>query len=520
MLLKTAGAIWLLAGISAAATLNPSKPVATQTGLVTGTLSSDHQVAVYRGIPYAAPPVGPLRWRPPQAAEKWNGVLKADHFSKNCVQPLVRNFLPWTPEYMLRNGVSEDCLYLNVWASAQPHARPLPVYVYIYGGAFTGGAGDVSIYNGEHLAGRGIIVITFNYRVGALGFLADPELTRESPHHSSGNYGLLDQLAALRWVQQNIAAFGGDPNRVTIGGQSAGAISVSLLVASPLAEGLFRAAVAESGSGIAGIPLETLAQGEKTGEQFVRSKGAHSIQELRKMPWQQLSAKPVRGLHFLPATDGWLVPCRPVAAFAHGQQNDVPTITGWNRDDSLGRAANADAFRAQVQKRYGSFAAEFLKLYPAGSNEQALASYKQASRDRNRVSMYLWAKARSRTAKTPSYTYFFTRAIPWPQHPEFGAFHSAELPYIFDNLYRLPRPWQPVDHRVSRIFSSFLINFVKTGDPNGAGLPHWAAYNPAAKATMEIGAYCGPIPVASSRAREEFWMRYFRSPESRNAPFL
>ncbi|HEX7360548.1 MAG TPA: carboxylesterase family protein [Bryobacteraceae bacterium] len=505
-------AIWLLAGVSAAATLNPSKPVATRTGLVTGTLSGDRQVAVYRGIPFAAPPVGPLRWRPPQPARKWKGVLKADHFSQNCVQPLVHNLLPWTPEFMLRNGVSEDCLYLNIWASSRPHAQPLPVYVYIYGGAFTGGAGDVSIYNGEHLARRGIIVITFNYRVGVLGFLADQELTRESPHHSSGNYGLLDQLAALRWVQQNIAAFGGDPKRVTVGGQSAGAISVSLLVASPLAKGLFRGAVAESGSGIAGIPLKTLAQGEKTGEQFVHSKGVHSLAELRKMSWQKLTAEPPKGMRFGPIVDGWFAPRTPVEAFEHGKQNDVPTITGWNRDDHFGKTANAGAFHKRVRNRYGSLAAEFLKLYPANSS-------KQASRDRNRVSMYLWAQARARTAKTPAYTYFFTRAIPWPQHPEFGAFHTGEVPYIFDNLYRLPRPWQPVDHKVARIFSSFLIDFVKTGDPNAAGLPHWPAYDPAAKATMEIGAQCKPIPLASP-AREQFWVKYFHSPQSKNAPFL
>jgi len=430
---------------------------------------------------------------------------------------------------MLGSDVSEDCLYLNIWSGALGHEPRAPVYVYVHGGAFTGGSGDVSVYDGENLARRGIIVITLNYRLGVLGFLAHPALTKESPHHSSGNYGLLDQLAALRWVSQNIAAFGGDAKRITVGGQSAGALSVSFLVASPLTKDIFAGAVAESGSSVINFPLPTLPVAEHRGEDYAKSKGTDSIERLRDIPWQKLitspsptkasGSPPDPAFSFSPILDGWFLRSTPADAFAQPQQNDVATMTGWNADDYFGRPADADTFRKQAERRYGSFAQEFLRLYPAGSNTEALASYKEASRDRNRVAMYLWASARAKTAGMPAYTYFFTHAIPWPEHPEFGAFHTGEVPYIFDNLDRLPRPWKPEDREFAHEFSSFLINFVSTGNPNGAGLPKWAAFNPASKMTMEIGDHSGPMPLASGE-KEQFWVRYLSSPESAKAPFI
>src|SRR6185437_7704174 len=298
------------------------KSVKTKSGSVEGVLNSDGRVTIFKGIPFAAPPVGSLRWKAPEPASPWKGVLHADHFSKNCMQKPVHEFLPWTKEFMLVNDVSEDCLYLNIWTPAKTNEDHLPVYVYIYGGAFTSGAGDVSIYDGENLAKKGIIVVNFNYRVGVFGFLVHPELTAEAAHHSSGDSAFLDQLAALRWVKENIAALGGDPDRVTIGGQSAGAISVSLLLVSPLAKGLFRGAITESGSGMSGFPTPSLAEAEKQGVEYAKSMGAKSIAELRAMPAEKLlnSLSPRLPI----AVDEWFLTGGVMQTYEEGKQNDVP----------------------------------------------------------------------------------------------------------------------------------------------------------------------------------------------------
>jgi para-nitrobenzyl esterase len=509
--------IFLIFAYPLAAQIGIHKPIKTKAGSVEGVLSSDGQVSIFKGIPFAAPPVGPLRWKAPQPANSWKGVLHADHFSKNCVQKPVHEYLPWTREFMLVNDVSEDCLYLNIWTPAKAAADHLPVYVYIYGGAFTSGAGDVSVYDGENLAKKGIIVVNLNYRVGVFGFLAHPELTAESPHHSSGNYAFLDQLAALQWVKNNIADFGGDPARVTIGGQSAGAISVGLLVVSPLAKGFFRGAVTESGSGISGWPISDLADAEKIGSDYARSMSAKSIADLRGLPWEKLLDSPAP--RFSPVIDGWFLPADVMTIYAEGGENDVPMIDGWNADENPGKPLSAENFRKQSEQRYGSMAEEFLKLYPAETDDQAKAAQKQSARDRARASEYLWAQARAKTAKSDAYLYFFTRAIPWPEHPEYGAFHSADIPYFFDNLSRLNRPYEQVDHEIADEMSAYLVNFVKTGDPNSDSLPGWRAFEPTSKPIMELGESPGPIPIAEP-AKADFWMRYFASPEGQHAPFF
>lgn len=500
------------------AQIGVKKPIRTKLGNVSGVATADGKISVFKGIPFAAPPVGPLRWKEPQPASPWKGVLHADHFSKNCVQKPTHEFLPWTKEFMLVNDVSEDCLYLNIWSPAKTGEDHLPVYVFIYGGGFTSGAGDVSIYDGENLAKKGIVVVNMNYRVGVFGFLAHPELTAESPHHSSGNYAFLDQLAALKWVKENIAAFGGDPERVTIGGQSAGAVSVGLQVVSPLTKGLFRGAVTESGTGIGGWPIPSLGEAEKTGADFAKSVGAKSIADLRAMPAEKLlDAQTPR---FPPVVDGWFLPDQVMKIYAVGGENDVPMIDGWNADENPGKPLSAEDFRKQAQDSYGPMADEFLKLYPADTDEQAKMSQKQSARDRERVSAFLWAQERAKTAKSDVYLYFFTRAIPWPQHPEYGAYHSADMPYFFDNLNLLPRPYEQVDHEIAHEMSSYLVNFVKTGDPNSDNLPGWTAFNgTSAKPIMELGESPGPIAIAPA-AKAEFWMRYFASPEGKHAPFF
>ena len=498
------------------AQLGVNHPVKTTSGLIRGTSSASGKVTVFKGIPYAAPPVGSLRWREPQPVHPWKNVLQASHFGKNCMQAPVREYLPWTSEFMAVNDFSEDCLFLNIWSPAHRSSDRLAVYVYIHGGGFLGGSGDVPVYDGENLAKKGIIVITLNYRVGAFGFLALPELSKESPHHSSGNYGLLDQLAALRWIKENIAGFGGDPTRVTIGGQSAGAASVNALVASPLAQGLFRGAVAESDPGLVPKPLS---EAEKDGADYAKSKGASSLAALRALPAEEFVPKIAFGdLRFLPILDGWVLRQSPRDVFAARAQNDVATLAGFNANDIFGiTATGAEAYRQQVKEKYGQFADEFLKLYPANNDEETKRSERSAAQNATRTYLHFWAEDRSLSTRTPAFLYFFSHAIPWPQHPEFGAFHTSEVPYYFDNLDKLPRPWTEGDHNLAEIMSTYLVNFVRTGDPNGAGLPHWSAFKPATAGITEIGSnISAPVSLAEPSALD-FWTRYWKSPAGKAA---
>ena len=514
----------LLAPTAPAQKSSPNYVVSTASGRLSGALVPNTKIVVYKGIPFGAPPVGKLRWRPPQPVHPWKGIRPAGHFSDSCVQQTPNQFLPWTPVFMTHRPVSEDCLYLNVWTPhASAHAN-LPVIVFIHGGAFNSGAGTIAIYNGTHLAQTGLVIVTINYRVGVFGFLAYPQLTAESPHHSSGNYGLLDQMAAVRWVRRNIRNFGGDPGRVTIWGQSAGAMSVEDLTLSPLSVGLFDRAQADSGIGITGFDLLSLQQAEAHGEQFAQRVGAHSLQELRAIPAAQLLADSRWTDRFSPDIDGWVLPAPLRQLTADGSGSHVPLVTGWEANDWLlgsPRVHTVEAYQALAHRLCGSLADEFLRLYPASTAAQAEAMEKISSEDRDRVSMYLWAALRTASPgpAQPIYTYYFDRAIPWPQHSEYGAFHSGELPYFFHNLNRMNRPWQPVDFRVSRQVSAYLKNFAATGDPNGSGLPRWPAFQPGSAVTMQLGAQIEAIPIANP-ARLAFWKTYFASPESAHSPIF
>jgi len=434
--------------------------VRTDSGTVVGTLKSG--VTTFLGVPFAAPPIGNFRWRPPQPATYRNADWKADQFGTSCMQNQAGSRLPWTEEFMTQGPIGEDCLYLNVWTTAKNASAKHPVMFWIYGGAFAEGSSSVAVYDGAELAKKGVVVVTANYRVGPLGFLAHPELTRESGQSSSGNYGLLDQIAALRWVQKNIAAFGGDPSQVTIFGQSAGAISVADLMRSPLAKGMFARAIAQSGPGLfAGNSFgagATLQDREAAGVKFAQTLGAQSLAELRALPATRFSGANVPAAPGGPFNDGWVLPAAVPA-------DQVPLVVGLVADD--------------------------LGLAPAG----ATAEQKAAARERARVSMHLWA-AKQLAASKRIYTYFFDRAIPWPAHPEFGAFHSGEIPYFFQTLGRLNRPWEPADRRLADTVSSYVTNFAKKGDPNGSTLPKWPAYEPASYTTMELGVQIGPMPLA------------------------
>jgi para-nitrobenzyl esterase len=512
--------------IMAESKIGTAGPVRTLSGPVLGTTSSDGKIAIYRGIPYAAPPVGDLRWKDPQPVKPWKIVLIANNFGASCMQELQRSRPPWTKEFMPQNEDSEDCLSLNVWTPTTSPNKKLPVFFWIHGGGFSEGSSEVPVYEGTELARTGMVVVSINYRLGVFGFLAHPELTAESPHHSSGNYGLLDQVAALQWVKKNIQAFGGDPENVTICGQSAGAASVHALIATPLAKGLFQRGIAQSGNSLTGFPQSSLADGEKMGMAFAAANGVHSLKELRALSSEALMAAQSRGaatiVRFPPVVDGWFYPEDPAQILAEGKQNDVPFMTGLMANDSgslSGPPLPLEAFRKQVAERYGQMAADFLKLYPAGSEEEAVQSQIESARDRGRVSIYLWVLRRARTAKTSAYTYYFTHALPDPMHPEFGAFHTGEVPYLFRNLAIFDRPFKPVDYQVSDAISAYWKHFAETGNPNGTDLPKWTATSAENTTTMEIGDHGGQIPLASPE-KLRFWTSYFDSPISKNAPIF
>jgi para-nitrobenzyl esterase len=418
--------------------------------------------------------------------------------------------LPWTEEFMTQGPIGEDCLFLNVWTAARlPNAR-VPVMFWIYGGGFNEGSSSVAVYDGTELAKKGVVVVSLNYRVGPLGFLTHPELTQESEHRSSGNYGLLDQIAALRWVRNNIAAFGGDPNQVTIFGQSAGAISVASLMRSPLVKGLFARAIAQSGPGLLGRNAlgasSPLSEREAAGLKYAEAKGARSLAELRALPAANFFT-PAAGGPPAPGgvvRDGWVLTDSAPA-------EQAALMVGFVADDIGIRGAgfSADAkptltsYRAEVQRVYGDQATAFLKLYPAASDSDVPAVQKSSARDRIRISLDLWAAEQARASKR-LYTYYFDRVIPWPAHPEFGAFHTSEVPYVFNTIARIDRPWEPVDKTVAESVSSYWANFARKGDPNGPGLPRWAAYGANTHMTMQLGPRTGAMPVADAEKLQFF----------------
>ncbi len=452
-----------------------SDPVRTETGLVSGVPGASDDVRVYKGIPFAAPPVGDLRWREPRPASHWEGVRKADEFSPVCMQQQRG------PAAASGPAPSEDCLYLNVWTAAKSASERRPVIVWTYGGAFTGGAGSLAMYNGEALAKKGAVVVTYNYRLGIFGFLATPELTKESSHNASGNYAMMDMAAALRWVQKNIANFGGDPKRVTIDGESAGSMLVSAMVASPQGKGLFARAMGQSGAwmGVSIGKMTTHAQAEENGQKMMQTLGASSIAELRAKPADEL-LKNARG-GFAIIVDGWMVPEDLSIIYENHKQNDVDVLVGSNHDEgtffSRPGSGNAEQFSGTAKRRFSDMADAYLKLYPASSDTEAGASQLAAFRDEFGWQMREWAQLQSERGKAKAYLYYFTHVPPSaPGQPSRGATHTADLAYMFDN--QPPNVmWTDVDKKLADTMSSYWVNFAATGNPNGKGLPEWPAYS-------------------------------------------
>ncbi|HEX8406306.1 MAG TPA: carboxylesterase family protein, partial [Duganella sp.] len=436
-------------------------------------------VTSYKGIPFAAPPVGDLRWKAPQPAPKWKGVRKADHFGPRPMQ------LPLFKDMVFRaDGMSEDCLYLNVWTpakstkSAMAAGAKLPVLVYFHGGGFAAGDGSEPRYDGESMAAKGIVTLTVNYRLNVFGFLAHPELTAESPNKASGNYGLMDQAAALKWVQANIAAFGGDPSRVTIAGESAGSWSVSAQMITPLSKGMIAGAIGESGSLLGLNPPPPLAEAEKTGAAFAEKAGAPTLAALRALPAQRLmEALAEPGAPGFRATqDGYVLPTSPGAMYANGEQAKVPLLAGWNSHEGhykqvLGDAEpTADNFTAALQKIYGDEAGAVQAAQAAYTGDVTQAATDLASDRFISYGTWKWIDSHARTSGKPVYRYYYSR----PRPGDTGAAHSAEIEYALGNLNgNKVYSWTAEDRALSALMQDYFANFIKTGNPNGAGLPEW-----------------------------------------------
>ncbi|HKH71839.1 MAG TPA: carboxylesterase family protein [Vicinamibacterales bacterium] len=482
-----------------------STQVKIDSGLVEGTASGQPSVRVFKGIPFAAPPVGENRWKAPQPVAGWEGVRKADAFGAPCAAGPAgggrgggRGAAPGAaapgaaasaaPAAPSREPArTEDCLYLNVWTSANSPGDRRPVMMWIYGGGFTGGSGGLAWYDGENLASKGPVIVTMNYRLGSLGFFAHPELAKESGHNASGNYGMMDAIAALQWIKRNISAFGGDPNNVTVAGESAGAIMVGALVGSPLAKGLFHRAIAESG-GWMGLTMGKMASGQNAqanGVKTMEALGVKTIAELRAKPLNELTGLSAGGL----IVDGYVIPEDVSLTFMRGKQNAVDVLTGSNKDEANfgvcpgaggrggGPGLTAETFKANAQRKFGDAAGEFGKLYPVTADTEAQPAAHMACADEINWNMRQWAVAQSKAGKK-AYTYFFTHiptinGAPSPQ----GATHTAEISYAWNNPKgQANQTWTDVDTKLADQMSSYWVNFISKGDPNGTGLTKWPEY--------------------------------------------
>jgi len=470
-----------------------AETVKVEGGLLKGTVEDG--LSVYRGIPYAAPPIGDLRWRPPQLAPKWEGVRAADQFGRACVQ--TNAAIADLP------APSEDCLYMNVWTPAENAGEKLPVLVWIHGGGFVAGAPVEKLYYGEWLAKKGVVVVSIAYRLGVFGFLAHSELSAESIHHVSGNNGILDMIAGLQWVQKNISAFGGDPKKVTIQGESAGAAAVSILCASPLTKGLFRGAIAESGAtfglvraGASFGEAEPLASAEKKAAEWLSSIGVSNIAELRKIPAETLQTMIPHQFGFArPNVDGWVIAGDQYKLYESGKYNDVPVLTGYNSDEGLlfGNPKSQEAYVQSVRERYQHFADKILAAYPGGGTPAEQRTARDLISDSAfGWNAWAWARLQTRTGRSKVFLYYFDERVEIPTGSEgagYGARHASELPYVFRQLTEHGRPAPtPKDEALSEMMRTCWTNFAKTGDPNGTGLPKWPAYDDASPQVVHIQA--------------------------------
>jgi para-nitrobenzyl esterase len=450
-------------------------PVPTEYGPVQGLV--ENGLSVFRGVPFAAPPIGDLRWRAPQPPQKWDQPRAAekfalDPFQGNGTQP----------------GVGEDCLYLNIWSPAKSPKDHVPVLVWIYGGGFSFGSTATPVHDGEFLARKGVVLVSINYRVGVLGFLAHPELDAESPHHVSGNYGLQDMIAGLRWVKNNIAAFGGDPNKVTIFGESAGGIAVSMLCASPEAKGLFEGAISQSGGSFGptrpttypGENMKRLVDADQAGVAYAKKAGASSIAELRKIPPEKLPSSWGSGAAW-PIIDGWIIPDDQYRLYSAGKYNVTPVLIGYNSDEGLSFTyvkTNAE-YIASTKERFGPFAERLLKVYPPGEKTIPRSARNLARDAAFGWPTWTWARLQAHDGKAKVFLYHFDQHADHPAgspEADHGTPHGVDVPYVFETLQGNQKTVTPGDLAISDAMSTYWTNFAKRGDPNGNGLPHWPEF--------------------------------------------
>ncbi|HKM92196.1 MAG TPA: carboxylesterase family protein [Prolixibacteraceae bacterium] len=499
--------------LNACSTLSPEQ-VKVEQGIVQGTI--EDELRVFKGIPFAAPPLGDLRWKAPQPAEKWKGIKDATAYAPAAFQG-------GNPP----SGKSEDCLYLNVWTPAKSAEDKIPVLVWIYGGGFSFGSTAESGYDGTNLAKKGVVLVSIAYRVGQLGFLAHPELSAENPNHVSGNYGLLDQIAGLEWIKKNIAAFGGDPDKVTIFGESAGGISVSMLSASPLAKGLFQGAISQSGGSFGptrsttypGENMKTLKQAEADGEDYVQKLGVSSIAELRNISADKLPLGMGMGGGW-PITDGYVIPDDQHKLYEDGKYNDTPILIGYNSDEgaSFSREKSAEEFIAGVKVRYGQFADDLLKAYPVSGN-----TVPKTARDLMRDAAFgwqtwAWANLQAETGKSKVFYYYFDQHPDYPEDsPRFGygSPHGQDVGYVFMNLDSSNPQTTPSDFELSETIGTYWTNFAKNGDPNGEGVAEWTAFSKSNPTVMYLGPtpHMGSVPSAESLETLDKYFEWRRTPE-------
>jgi para-nitrobenzyl esterase len=509
----------LLIGLILGTNLFAAETVHTDKGDVQGTQSPDTKVQIFEGIPFAAPPVGDLRWKEPQPAPTWSDLRKATAFGPRCMQGHIYSDMIFRDD-----GPSENCLYLNVWTPTVSSEVRLPVMVWIYGGGFSAGAASEPRQDGANLAKKGVVVVSFNYRLGIFGFFTHPDLAKESGHNASGNYGLLDQVAALRWVQNNIAAFGGDPENVTIFGESAGSFSVSALMASPLSRNLFQRAIGESGAFFGKtIAAKKLSEREDEDSKWAKtSLGTDSLQALRAKPAGDLLAAALKDkgtIRFAPDIDGYFLPEDVASIYKSGKQAHVPLLAGWNADEGSYHSVfgkqqpTVQKFASYAHEHFGDQADTLLKLYPAATDEQAKRAAQDLAGDEFiGYSTWKWIQMQLATGNSRVFEYRFEDAPPMAvrstgsagQRESAGAYHSAEIEFVFEALPSKDLPWRPEDRKLSDEISSYWTNFAKTGDPNGPGLAQWPPYSEGdGYQVMHLSAHLHAAP-AQHRARYEF----------------
>lgn len=490
-------------------------PVKVADGLLQGTY--ENGLTVYKGIPFAAPPVGNLRWYPPQPAVKWKGVRQATKFAPAPIQP-------GNPP----SGESEDCLYLNVWTPAKSAHDHIPVLVWIYGGGFNVGATSMPVYNGEKLAKKGVVLVSIAYRVGELGFLALPGLSAESPHHVSGNYGILDMIAGLKWVKKNISAFGGDPNKVTIFGESAGGIAVSMLCASPLAKGLFEGAISESGGNFGpsrktaypGENMKLLPDAEKEGEAYMRKAGASSLAELRKIPADKLPATSFGPGMAWPIIDGWVIPGDQYKLYEEGKFNDTSILVGYNSDEgaSFNPPKTNEQYIANTEKRYGPFAKRLLEAYPPGTGKVVPKTARDLTRDAAfGWHTWTWTRLESEKGKNKAYLYYFDQHPDYPKDSPrygYGSPHGQDVPYVFEHLNASNPNATKSDLSISEAMATYWTNFAKYGNPNGKGVPEWPAFSNTHPDVMyfQQTPHTGPVPSIKGLEALDAYFAWRRTP--------